>query len=65
KQKARIKLEVDRQETFTYADYSWSEHISRKWGQWMSDPDEILDQLQACGFPIRPFEPLAASREGE
>ena len=52
KQKARIKLEVDKRETFTYDNYSWTEHISRKWGQWLSDPREILDQLEKCGFPI-------------
>lgn len=53
KQKARIKLEVDRPETYTYDNYSWTEHISRKWGQWMSDPHELLDQLDACGFEVR------------
>ena len=52
KQKAKIKLEVEREETFTYDNYSWTEHISRKWGQWMGDPNEILEQLEACGFGI-------------
>jgi hypothetical protein len=52
KQKAKIKLEVDREETFTYSDYSWTEHISRKWGQWLSDPKELLGQLEECGFSI-------------
>jgi FMN reductase (NADPH) len=50
KQKAKIKLEDDREETFTYDDYSWTEHISRKWGQWMKDPAEILIQLKKCGL---------------
>jgi nitroreductase len=54
KQKAKIRLENDRQETFTYADYSWTEHISRKWGQWLTDPNELLDQLEKCGFSIIP-----------
>ncbi len=31
---AKIALRERRQETFTYDDYSWSEHISRKLGQW-------------------------------
>jgi nitroreductase len=53
KQKAKIKLEVDREETFTYDNYSWTEHISRKWGQWLSDPKELLDQLEECGFSIK------------
>jgi len=56
KQKAKIKLEVDRKETFTYEDYSWTEHISRKWGQWLRDPQELLDQLEKCGFVIKTKE---------
>ena len=51
--KARIRLEGDRPETFTYADYSWTEHISRKWGQWDSDPQEFLAPMEKCGFTIR------------
>ncbi len=50
KQKAKIRLEGGRQETFTYDDYSWTEHISRKWGQWLTDPRELLDQLESCEF---------------
>jgi FMN reductase (NADPH) len=52
KLKAKIPLEGDRQETFTYENYSWTEHISRKWGQWDSSPDELLEQLAKCGFHI-------------
>ncbi len=52
KLRAKIKLEVDRPETFTYDDYSWTEHISRKWGQWDADLKEVLEQLEACGFGI-------------
>ena len=50
--KAKIRLTVSREETFTYDDYSWTEHISRKWGQWDSDPNELLDPLAKCGFSI-------------
>jgi hypothetical protein len=50
KQKAKIRLETDRPETFTYDDYSWTEHISRKWGQWLKDPQELLVQLKKCGL---------------
>ena len=50
--KAKIRLTVDREETFTYDDYSWTEHISRKWGQWNSDPNELLEPLAKCGFEI-------------
>jgi FMN reductase (NADPH) len=52
-QKAMIPLEKGKKESFTYEDYSWTEHISRKWGQWMEDPEDILDPLRACGMPIR------------
>lgn len=52
KQRAKIKLEIDREEQFTYKDYSWTEHISRKSGQWWSDPKELLDQMEKCGFVI-------------
>ncbi len=63
KQRAKIKLEVDRKETFTYDDYSWTEHISRKWGQWMSDPEEIVGQLAACGFPVQTGDEPQERRE--
>jgi nitroreductase len=53
KQKAKIRLENGKKETFTYEDYSWTEHISRKWGQWLQDPRELLDQLEKCGFGIK------------
>jgi nitroreductase len=53
KQKAMIPLEHAKKETFTYKDYSWTEHISRKWGQWDEDPEDILAPLRTCGFPIK------------
>jgi len=56
KQKAKIRLEVEREETFTYDNYSWTEHISRKWGQWLSDPKVLLDQMERCGFTIKTKE---------
>jgi nitroreductase len=50
---AKIPLEdKKRRETFTYADYSWTEHICRKWGQWYPEPEELLEQLEKCGFNI-------------
>jgi nitroreductase len=52
KQKAKIRLENGQPEVFTYDNYSWTEHISRKWGQWLTDPQELLDQLEACGFRV-------------
>jgi FMN reductase (NADPH) len=51
KQRAKIPLEKKaRKETFTYHSYSWTEHISRKWGQWYPDPKELLDELKKRGF---------------
>ena len=53
--RARVKvaLEGERKETYTFKTYSWTEHISRKWGQWYSSPQEILDQLEKCGLHIQ------------
>lgn len=52
RQHAKIPLENGRKETFTYEDYSWTEHISRKWGQWDKDPKQIMEQFEKCGFRI-------------
>jgi nitroreductase len=48
----RIPLGEGREETFTYDDYSWTEHISRKLGQWSREPDDLLAALVACGFDL-------------
>lgn len=50
--KYMVPLEGGRQESFTYDDYSWTEHISRKWGQWHKDPQQILKVFQRCGFEL-------------
>ena len=50
----QIPLEGGRLETFTFDDYGWTEHISRKLGQWLSSLDEILEPLAACGFNVTP-----------
>lgn len=47
-----IRLEGDRTETYSYKTYGWTEHISRKWGQWYASQDELLAQLSARGFNI-------------
>ncbi len=52
----KIRLEADRQETYTYDEYSWTEHISRKWGQWYGTPDELLKQLSGRGFHLLPAQ---------
>ncbi len=53
KLRAKIPLEGERPETFTYDNYSWTEHISRKWGQWYESPDDLLAQLKSRGFDLK------------
>ncbi|EMR74017.1 hypothetical protein MCGE09_00359 [Thaumarchaeota archaeon SCGC AB-539-E09] len=45
-----IPLREGREETYTFDDYSWTEHISRKLGMWHLDPREMLEQLEKRGF---------------
>jgi nitroreductase len=47
-----IKLSGDREETFDFDTYSWTEHISRKWGQWYPSPDRLFEQFRKQGFNI-------------
>ena len=52
KQNARIKTEDGRKDDYTFDNYSWTEHISRKWGQWVKSPNELLDTLKERGFSL-------------
>ena len=54
---AKIPLEEGRQDEFTYDSYSWTEHISRKAGQWEASPRRILEQFARCGFHIPGYSP--------
>jgi len=54
---AKIPLQGKREETFTYDNYSWTEHISRKWGQWYPEPKDLLEQLEKRGFHITGKKP--------
>jgi len=47
-----IPLNGDKQETFTFDNYSWTEHISRKIGLWQKSPRRILASLRKCGFHL-------------
>ncbi len=49
---AKIPLEGDRTENYTFDNYGWTEHISRKAGQWLASPKELLEQFAECGFHI-------------
>jgi hypothetical protein len=48
----RIPLEGDREETYTFEDYGWTEHISRKVGQCHPSPEDPLESLAKGGFRI-------------
>ena len=53
KAKLIIPLEdKSRKETYKFDTYGWTEHISRKWGQWQQDIDELLDNLKECGLDL-------------
>ncbi|MFC2078550.1 nitroreductase family protein [Candidatus Bipolaricaulota bacterium] len=49
---AMIPLSEGREETFSFDDYSWTEHISRKMGQWGKDPNELLTPLAKYGLCV-------------
>ncbi len=51
---AKIPIkDEEREDEFTFENYSWTEHISRKWGQRHSESDLVLEQLRKCGFAIK------------
>ncbi len=50
---AKINLGKEIEDKYSYDDYSWTEHISRKWGLWSEDPEELFKQFKLCGFDIR------------
>jgi FMN reductase (NADPH) len=52
----KLPLEDGGEDTFTFENYSWTEHISRKTGQWMKSPDKLLAQFAECGFQIPSLE---------
>jgi nitroreductase len=47
-----LPLEDGREETHTFDTYGWTEHISRKWGQWHAAAAPLLEQLRHRGFRI-------------
>ncbi len=50
KLKAIIPLK-EREETYDYETYGWTEHICRKWGQSLF-PKTLVKHMQRCGFNI-------------
>ena len=59
--KYRIRLDGGREEKYDYDTYSWTEHVSRKWGQWYRSPGELLKQLTGRGFKVE----LPANHQAE
>ena len=47
-----VKLEGDREETFTFDTYGWTEHMGRKWGQWFPSPEKLLLEFEKRGFRL-------------
>jgi len=54
-----IPLPEGCEDQFTFDDYSWTEHISRKLGLWGNNPSDLLDGLRECGFEICGGNPAA------
>ena len=53
---AKLGLIGDREETFNLDTYSWTEHISRKLGQWEPSTKRLLEQLEKRGFSFKDTE---------
>ncbi len=49
---AMISVKSKDEDDLTYDDYSWTEHISRKWGQWYDELEGQMEKLEACGFEL-------------
>lgn len=52
KANAMISLPQEKEEQYTFDNYSWTEHISRKLGLWMEESKGIRKQLKICGFDL-------------
>ena len=52
-----IKLTVEREETYDFDTYSWTEHICRKIGQRSPDPGPMKKQLKQRGFDLNRANP--------
>jgi hypothetical protein len=52
KARGMIPLQGGREEKYTYDNYSWTEHISRKSGQWNPDPAPLLAALERRGIHL-------------
>ena len=48
-----VTLPKGKKETYSYDNYSWTEHISRKAGIWQSSSKPLRKQMKICGFDVR------------
>ena len=60
-----IPLEGGREETFSFETYGWTEHISRKWGQWDPSPDELLKAMAKRGFNLSSHDEKTDADSGQ
>jgi nitroreductase len=60
-----IPLEDGRPDAFSRRSYSWTEHMGRKWGQWLREPEDLLGPLRACGFDLNEVPDNPERRDGE
>jgi hypothetical protein len=54
KAKLMLPLAGGRRETFSFDTYSWTEHQSRKWGQWAKDLGQLVRIFNSRGFRLDP-----------
>jgi nitroreductase len=47
-----IPLTIGKKEEYTYDNYSWTEHISRKVGQWNQDSSSLIEAMRHRGFNL-------------
>jgi nitroreductase len=47
-----IPLPEGSEERYSFDDYGWTEHISRKLGLWGEDPAPLAAELEGCGFHL-------------
>jgi len=50
--KLMLPLVTGQKETFDFDTYSWTEHISRKWGQWEKSPKRLRDLMGRRGLKV-------------
>ena len=47
-----VPLQGGLEERSSFDDYSWTEHMGRKWGQWLGSSEQLVKQLAGRGFDV-------------